>query len=152
MLETLLKTLKNWFRVRDNHDGKYSAKYTISGGRLTLPFLVSGQYFRIIGSVLNDGLYIYGDEIRDGDGKAITLSDETFDGTIWALAVPKAVVELSEEIAKWQEKYGEIVNSPYTSESYFGQYSYSKQAAGSSGGWEDVFAKRLNAYRKISED
>lgn len=155
MLEQLLKYLKNWFKVRNDVDGVYSATYTIESGGITLPFLQNGQYFRIMGSVFNDGLYIYGDDIKDGDGNVMTLHDETFYGTVWALAVPKAVVELSKEIETWQTKYADTVNSPYTSES-FGGYSYTKAGAGESGAgvssWQDVFRSKMNKWRKIRED
>lgn len=147
MLEQLLKELHNWFRIRNDVDGKYPGTYTIEGGSVALPFLQTGQYYRIIGSVFNDGLHKYGED---------DLQDETFDGTIWALGVPKAVVALAAEIETWVGKYGDAISSPYTSES-FGGYSYSKSAGGStssggSGGWQNAFASRLNPWRKISED
>lgn len=52
-------------------------------GGITLPFLQEGQYFRVVGSVFNDGLYQY--PTKD-------MIDEIFDGAVWALAVPKAVL------------------------------------------------------------
>lgn len=153
MLEQLLKYLKNWFKVRDDVNGIYADTYTVESGSIVLPFLLNGQYFRIVGSIFNDGLYIYGDTIKDGDGNDAELKDETFDGSIWALAVPKAVVELSKEIAEWQEKYGSTVASPYSSES-FGGYSYTKSASadGTAGGWESAFGTKLSQWRKIRED
>lgn len=137
MLEQILMYLNNWFVVPD---GIHPGEYSIKDGSIALPFLVSGQYFRIVGSVLNDGLHKQGDA---------DLQDEDFEGAIWALAVPPAVVALSEEIKAWADK-----NQPsaYTSES-FGGYSYSK-AAGANGqpaGWQDVFAAQLAPYRKIRE-
>lgn len=82
------------------------------------------------------------------------LQDETFDGAVWALAVPRNVVELAGEIATWQEKYKDTVESPYTSES-FGGYSYSKASGAGdstgSGGWQSAFRARLNPHRKLRE-
>lgn len=140
MLENVLKEIHNWFQ-REIIPGTY----TIQDGRITLPFLLPGQYFRIVGSVFNDGLHRYSPEME-------AMEDETFEGAVWALAVPKAVVELAGEIAAWQEKYKDTVDSPYTSES-FGGYSYSKAggADGSSGGWQSAFRARLNPYRKLRE-
>ncbi len=141
MLEQILTHLHNWFQTDIRH-----GTYTIQDGGITLPFLRSGQYFRIMGSVFNDGLHRYGPDME-------LLEDETFDGSIWALAIPKGVVELSGEIAEWQEKYGAVTASPYTSESFAG-YSYSKSGgaeAGSTGGWQGAFRGRLNPYRKIRE-
>lgn len=142
MLEQVLTHIRNWFQV-----GVYPGTYTIQDGGITLPFLRDGQYFRICGSIFNDGLHQYGPAME-------LLQDETFDGAVWALAVPKAVVELAGEIATWQEKYGAVIDSPYTSES-FGGYSYSKASgAGDStgfGGWQAAFRARLSPYRKLRE-
>lgn len=138
MLEQVLQHLNNWFLVSVNE-----GTYTIEDGGITLPSLADGQYFRIMGSVFNDGLYQY---------PAEDLTDETFDGVIWALAVPKSVIALSEEMAAWEAKNGAASSGPYQSES-FGGYSYSK-ASGKSGGvmtvW-DAFSSRLGAYKKPRE-
>ena len=142
VLEQILTHIHNWFQI-----GIYPGTYTIQGGGITLPFLRDGQYFRIMGSVFNDGLHRYGPDME-------LLEDETFDGSIWALAIPKAVIDLAGEIAAWQEKYGAVVDSPYTSES-FGGYSYSKASGAgnstSSGGWQAAFRARLTPYRKLRE-
>lgn len=136
MLETVLQNLNNWFLVPD---GVHAGEFTVQGGQLTLPFLQTGQYFRVVGSVFNDGLHQY--PVAD-------LTDETFTGSVWALAVPKAVIELAEEIDAWQTKNGDP--GPFTSES-FGGYSYSKatNASGMAVGWQDVFKSRLNDWRKL---
>nr|DAV59655.1 MAG TPA: Protein of unknown function (DUF3199) [Caudoviricetes sp.] len=136
MLETVLQNLNNWFLVPD---GVHAGEFTVQGGKLTLPFLQTGQYFRVVGSVFNDGLHQY--PVAD-------LTDETFTGSVWALAVPKAVIELAEEIDAWQTKNGDP--GPFTSES-FGGYSYSKatNASGMAVGWQDVFKSRLNDWRRI---
>ena len=81
------------------------------------------------------------------------MTNETFTGTIWALAIPKSVVELSVKIEEWQSKNGEAVASPYSSES-FGGYSYTKATDPNSGAvatWETVFRSQLNPYRQIRE-
>ncbi|NCE63731.1 hypothetical protein D1159_03840 [Pseudoflavonifractor sp. 524-17] len=142
MLEQVLTHIHNWFQV-----GIYRGTYIIQDGGITLPFLKDGQYFRITGSVFNDGLHRYGPEME-------LLQDETFDGSIWSLAIPKSVVNLAAEIAAWKEKYGAVIDSPYTSES-FGGYSYSKASGAGdstgSGGWQAAFRARLNPYRKLRE-
>lgn len=138
MLEQVLRHLNNWFLV-EIHEGTF----TVENGSIALPFLLTNQYFRICGSVFNDGLHQY---------PATDLTDEIFTGTVWALAVPKAVVTLSEDIAAWEEKNGEAVASPYQSES-FGGYSYTKRSAGNDSGtlngWQDAFRGRLNDWRKL---
>ena len=139
MLEQVLMHLKNWFLVPG---GIHEGTYTIEDGGIALPFLANGQYFRICGSVFNDGLHQY---------PASDLKAETFDGTVWALAVPQAVIDLAEEIEAWETKNGAEANGPYQSES-FGGYSYSKATDSASGGvvtWQTAFRSRLNAWRKL---
>ena len=134
MLESVLNYLHNWFMV-----AVYDGTYTIKDGSMELPFLQSGQYFRIVGSVLNDGVYEY---------PATELKDEEFNGSIWALAIPPAVLSIVEEITAWQAKNGD--SGPFTSES-FGGYSYSKatNSRGVAVGWQDTFAAQLAPYRKL---
>lgn len=137
MLEEVLASLNNWF-VADVQRGRYS----VEGGSLALD-LREGQWFVIHGSVFNDGLHRH---------PVTGLRDETFDGEVWALAVPPAVVSLSEEVAAWCEAHRGEIDSPYQSES-FGGYSYTR--AGDSGsqtgpyGWQRHFARRLNRWRKL---
>lgn len=139
MLTELCQEIRNWFEV-----SKHFGTFTISGGELTDladGSLQDGQYFRIVGSVFNDGVHKY---------PASELTDETFTGAIWAMAVPPSVVALSNEITDWQNKYAEVVSNPYQSES-FGGYSYSKSSGSGDGSlnWQGVFADKLNKYRKI---
>ncbi len=136
MLEEVLRYLQNWFVVPD---GIHTGTFAVEGGSITLPFLQPGQYFRIIGSVFNDGLYRYGPDME-------ALQDETFEGAVWALAVPKAVFNLSNEIAEWHVKNGFIVTNPYVAES-FGGYSVTYRTDIS--GWRDVFRSRLSQWRKL---
>ena len=139
MLEQVLMNIRNWFTV---DGGIHSGTFTIEGGCITLPFLANGQYFRIIGSVFNDGLHQY---------PAADLVDEEFSGAICALAIPAAVVDLADEISKWQAKNGEASTSPYQSES-FGGYSYSKATDSETGSdvtWQSAFKRQLSAWRKI---
>ena len=144
MLTELCAELKNYF-LRDREADIHYGEYTISGGSIDLPFLLDGQYFRIVGSVLNDGVYQY---------PAAGLTDEEFSGAVWAMAVPPAVIALAADIEAWNEKNAEALASPYTSES-FGGYSYTKASGSSSNGsggytWRDQFASRLAKYRRLS--
>lgn len=139
MLEQVLLHLNNWFLAPGEI---YFGTITIETGSIVLPFLKSGQYFRIIGSVFNDGLHKY---------PTVELTDETFNGTIWALAIPKAVQDLADEIETWNQKNGETAMGPYQSES-FGGYTYSKATDNHTGGsvtWEGAFRSRLNQWRKL---
>ena len=104
---------------------------------MPLDFLQDGQYFRILGSVYNDGVYQY----------PAVLTDEVFEGQIWAMRVPPAFIALLGRVVEYEAKNAE---SPYISES-FGDYSYTK-ATGESGAplpWQVAFAPELNAWRKL---
>lgn len=122
-------------------------KWTIKDGSIEpLDFLSDGQYFRIVGSVFNDGVYKYPD---------LALIDETFEGQIWPMNVPQAVLKLADEIKDWLNSADvqAAINSPYQSES-FGGYSYSKMIGtrnATATCWQDQFAARLKPYRKLRE-
>lgn len=142
MLTELCQELRNWFDL-ERHTGTFE----ITGGNLTADFLREGQYFRIMGSIFSDGVHQY---------PAADLPDETFEGAVWALAIPQTVINLSAEIDTWQTKYGGadgVATSPFASESFEG-YSYSKATFSSSGGsgaatWQTVFKSRLKVWRKM---
>lgn len=137
MLSELCAELKNYFIVET-----YTGTFTISENMIeTLPFLENEQYYNIKGSIFNDGVWRYPDE---------ELKDETFDGAIWAMAVPQDFLELAEEISRWIDSKSNQNNSPYISES-FGGYSYTKAttASGNIAGWRDIFSDRLRRYRKL---
>lgn len=142
-LDEVCGFLRNWFTVPN---GVHVGTYTVVDGTLTLPFLQSGQYYRIIGSVFNDGIHRYG----AFDDK---LAPESFHGAVWALAVPQAVISIAREIEEWNAQNAATVASPYQSES-FGGYSYSKAAPSGSGTqktltWRNVFAAKLARWRKL---
>lgn len=143
MIEQICAFIHNFFVAN-----VITGTFTISDGSIAVPGLVTGQYFRICGSRLNDGVYQYG---------MAALTDETFDGEIWDMRPPRSFVRLADEIEAWVEKYGEAVSGPYQSES-FGGYSYSlKTGTNASGGqdsnagsWQGVFKSSLNQWRKLS--
>lgn len=139
-LTELCAHLRNWF-VRLDADRR-TGTFEIAGGYIDLPWLADGQYFRIIGSVFNDGVWQY---------PTSELVDEVFDGAVWAMAVPPDVVNLAAEIEAWEKKYRDAAESPYKSES-FGGYTYTKADGDTSEGgltWQKVFRSRLNRWRKL---
>lgn len=139
MLTELCAEIRNYFLVPD---GIQTGNYTISGGSIApLDFLQEGQYFRIVGSVFNDGVYKY---------PANNLTDESFAGAVWVMAVPPSVITLAAEIKEWDESEAGK-STAFASES-FGGYSYTR-ATGRNGAvltWRDVFAHKLNQYRRMS--
>jgi hypothetical protein len=154
MLTELCQYLKNWFEL-----DQISGEVTITYGTITVvsdnlifngsaPTILPGQYIHIEGSVFNNGVFKYGEE---------SLTDETFNGTIWLMGVPQAIIDLDAEITEWRQKYESVSSpamSPFNSESFKG-YSYSKSTiSGGSGaesalGWQNVFGPRLAPWRKI---
>lgn len=156
MLQQICEYLHNYFD-RDRY-GKAvhveTGNFTVENSLASLPFLLDGQRFRIVNSILYDGVYTYHPTgfTDDDDGEAALI--QSFSGTICAMAVPPAVIALSGEIKEWVGKYGDIVNSPYQSESVIGVYSYTKANNGSYDGaaglsWQSVFGSRLEPWRKL---
>lgn len=146
MLTEICEYLRNWFC--DDSD-IIVGNIAVGDSEITVPYGViqPGQYVRIVGSVFNDGVIRYGTD---------DLTDEEFDGAVWPMRVPKAVIQLAEDIEAWQAKYGKADSkamSPFNSESFAG-YSYSKSSGGSGEvasptNWQGVFAARLSPWRKL---
>ena len=136
ILTEICAEIRNYFC-----QSKHFGEFIISGGRIApLDFLQDGQYFRIIGSVFNDGVHQY---------PASDLTDEVFHGAVWAMAVPPTLIALAAEIEEYNNSDAGKA-SPYISEN-FGGYGYTK-ATGSNGKvltWKSVFADALNRYRKL---
>lgn len=147
MLTQICQYLRNWF-VRQ----QFSGTFVVEDGEIkyadgtTLPLLPE-QYYRVIGSVFNDGVKQYCvDTLRD---------EPTFEGAVWSMAVPPDFIELVAEIEKWCGDNAQALSSPYASES-FGGYSYSLRSGGGSSGagdgalsWQGQFSARLGPWRKI---
>lgn len=132
--------IHNYFEVDE-----VSGEFTIADGSLEASFLSENQYYRIQGSVFNDGIYKY---------PSTDLTNETFTGKVTAMAVPKDVLAVLEEATQWENDNAKVLQSPLNSES-FGGYSYSKGSSSKKDGsqgqitWRDVFGDKLKAYRKI---
>ena len=98
--------------TEDTKDLRYSTT------AIRLP-LQDGQYYLVSGSIFNDGVYQY------HKGNTAPLQEETFNGVVVPLAIPKPFLSLVDEISEWQAKNGNL--GAYQSES-FGGYSYSRAA------------------------
>jgi hypothetical protein len=151
MYSQVCRELNNYFEHY-----KVFGRFEIINGSLILPQhlktekgktlrIQDDQYFRIAGSVFNDGVYQF---------PATGLHDETFDGALWLLAFPIDFVALVSDIEEWQKKNGGVDSaamSPFTSES-FGGYSYSKGSNDTGKGantWQGAFKSRLNSFRRM---
>lgn len=160
-LTELCREVKNWFER-----SRYYSSFSVANGVIDLTELVmdgsiqDGQYFRIIGSVFNDGVHKYKEPIEQGEETitdetdADVLQDETFTGIVAPMAIPKDFIAMYEEINNWLNTYSSEIEKPYQSES-FGGYSYSLKGslAGGSGEdsepWKAQFRSRLNKWRKL---
>ena len=140
MLEAILNSLHNWFLIPG---AARSGTFEVASGTLDVDFLQLNQLFRVEGSVFNDGLHRH---------PATCMQDEVFCGTVYPMAVPRAVIKLAEEIEAWCE------NNPETdkiSESFDG-YSYTRASNGQNSSnasvsrWETAFAGRLRPWKKVS--
>lgn len=133
-LEQLCRECNNFFELRDEC---IRGPFTVEGGCLELPGVADGQYVRVKGSVFSDGVHRYPIE---------GLTDETFGGCVWPMAVPAAFMALSEEVDAWKQAHQ---GGEYQSES-FGGYSYTR-ATGENGpwSWRDEFRGELDKWRKL---
>ena len=149
MLSELCGELRNWFERTT-----FIGHFRIENGVITSfddgdMELLDGQYIRIIGSILNDGVYEYHAEGIEG------LRDEVFKGTVNGLAIPKVVIDLDKEIDEWRAKYegaNGLANSLLASEDQSSNsYGYTKIASNEIGSfsWQNVFKDRLRQWRKI---
>lgn len=153
MLEQVLGAIHNFFIQSPN-----PGTYTVENGTVApLPTLAEGQRFWIVGSALNDGVYTYHQAgiTDDDETESADLKDETFSGSVCALAIPRDLIALSKEIADWNDRYSEELNKPYRSESVIGVYSYEMKGGGGSYGsgvidWQTQFADRLKRWRRVS--
>lgn len=143
MLTELCQELRNWF-VKDKRRDIITGTFTIQKGKISPTINIKeNQYFRIIGSLYNDGVHQFnGDDV---------LLDEEFEGGIWLMHIPPEVIALSREIDSWNKKYAETLDSPFTSESFGGTYSYSKRSSstGDTITWQDNFKSKLRRWAKL---
>lgn len=148
MLTEICAEIRNYF-LRDKRD-IHAGTFVVSNGSIeSLSFLQEGQYYRVVGSVFNDGVWKYGESSE-------CMKDETFTGAVWAMAVPPSVIALDSEIENWIEENKAVLSSPYQSES-FGGYSYSKNSGrtrqdgtAEAYTWKEQFASQLNRFRRVS--
>jgi len=143
MLSEIMESINNYFI---NPKQVEKGNFRIENGIINVgnDYFI-GQYIRIIGSILNDGVYLVSDNI-------LTLSgarDEAFNGIVVGLTVPQAFIKLAEEIEKY-EKSSSGIQKGFTSIS-IGSFSGSR--ASNKDGiplvWQETFRKDLDKYRRM---
>lgn len=146
-LSRICANLRNYF-IQVSQD-VYTGTYTVSDHDITpLTSLIDGQYFRVVGSVLNDGVYQYGN--TESMSK---LKDETFNGAIWAMRVPQSFLDLVADYDRLNAKVEELalVSAGFASESFDGySYTLSSGAPAELLQWKSRLDSELNQYRRIS--
>lgn len=123
------------FTIADNKISGFKGNYLV------------GQYIRLKGSILNDGVYKI-ESISNNQITVTGLNNEVFEGVIFGLSVPKDFVELSSKIDDHIKTVPKNANK--VSES-FNNYSIS-YATGSSGKvleWQTIFSDSLKDYRNV---
>jgi len=169
MLEQILAYLNNWF-VRYSYTGNVTV--SVDGAVLApseaAAILQPGRWYRILDSDFHDGVYQVpeeepeeepeeGPEEEPEEEAEVEAEEpeeeqsEAFYCTLWALGVPSGLLSIAAEMEAWQAKYGDVISSPYQSES-FGGYSYSKAGVSSSNSgtatvWTQ-FADALAPYKR----
>ena len=137
--------LKNYFT-----DSKhiFHGTYTIRDKTISAEFVQNNQYFRISGSVFNDGVYCNTPEDLE------RLRDETFTGAIWVMSVPAGFIELCDDAERFKSKITEIsaIFEGYTSESWGGYtYTLPTSAPAFIQDWQYRIKQGMNAYRRLKE-
>ncbi|MCL2565949.1 MAG: hypothetical protein FWE24_09115 [Defluviitaleaceae bacterium] len=136
----LLELIRHLNCVDELITGTARGGFKIRRGRLR-PFPSGSDklsWFHIEGSMLNDGLYIRGED---------TLKDEVFEGVVRILRIEPHLIALAKEILEFNQK-----NAPtLKSSERFGTYSYTNaaRADGKPAGWAEVFASRLRPYKRM---
>jgi hypothetical protein len=144
MLTEICAYLHNYFDY-ERHSGEISivnGVISCNGKEITLE---EGQYFALFRNRIPLGVF---NEVP---------ADKKFEGSVWLMDVPKAVLDADKWAKEWNEKYGAATseaNSVFQSES-FGGYSYSKDFGSSDnkrGGSifdNSQFNRMLAPYRKL---
>lgn len=141
MLTEICANLKNYFDY-ERHIGKIEIAdgvITCNGERIE-----TGQHFALFRDNFALGVYKAGD----------ALPDKTFDGAVWLMDIPQAVLAADTWAEEWNAKNGTAAaNGPFQSES-FGGYSYTKGSSTTGGVGSGVFDQAqmkamLAPYKKI---
>jgi len=156
MIINIMREIRRTFEVSAE-----SSEYIIENGTINLKehYLV-GEWILVQGSRLNNGIYRIGAvngtilplyTLSNGsDDENPTCADESFQGCVWRLNLPRDFIEMAEEITAWSNK-SDNVPSDVVSHSVVGLYSETR-ATGHDGlplGWKQVFGKRLGAFRRM---
>lgn len=144
MIQNVLQSINNYF-VDDycNLD-----EVTTDGLIVDQPFLfIPNQYVLVLHSRLNDGVY----KVKEVIGNNVVLDEvyelfdeKTKDMIICSLAIPREILNITNEIIAYNEKHNDNV----VSES-LGDYSVSYGSMNGDVSWITAFRKKLEPYKKV---
>jgi len=153
-IRMVVRHLRNAFEISVERGG-----FTISDGEIALSEkYIIGEWIAITGSTLNNGIYkivnVNGSLYWLGNGTddaIVCVKNEEFNGAVWRLRLPQDLIDVSKDIAEWQESpAGKPSN--VVSESVVGFYSktLATNEDGAPATWESVFSSRLHGnWRKM---
>lgn len=145
MLTEICAYLNNYFEYEKKHGTiKIEAGVISCNGEQIA--LETGQHFALFRGRIPLGVFTQGE----------TLTNKTFEGSVWLMDVPRSIEEADTWAKAWMAENGAATaagNSAYQSES-FGGYSYNKGTnakgkAGTSIFDNAQFAAMLAPYRKL---
>ena len=144
MLTEICAYLHNYFDYE-----RFNGKISIEGGNIFCDgkeiTLEEGQYFALFRKRIALGVY-----------NAVPEKDKTFEGSVWLMDVPDAILDADKWAEDWMKVNGGVEsasNSAFQSES-FGGYSYNKGTNANGKGGMSVFDnsqfyQKLAPYRKL---
>lgn len=142
MLNEVLQSINNYF-VDDYCD---MSAITLDSIIVETPSkFIEGQYVLIIGSKMNDGVYL----VSNIDGTELTLDasfdfvpETTKDMVVCSLSIPRAILSIVDEIVAYNAKNDGSVKSES-----LGDYSVS-YGGNQDASWITVFRRKLTPYKK----
>jgi hypothetical protein len=119
-------------------------EFTLKNGVIDLRGSYRDGIYVYLSGGRNDGIYMLH---KSGEEYVLENTvDDVFAGTVFALAVPPDFLELVRDIEAFIQN---MPDSGFVSER-FGEYSYTRQKE--DGSWENIFALRVNKYKKMRDE
>ena len=170
----VMQECRNYYTHTDRHGKQaiHRGTYTLADGTLKVaPLPLVGAFVRIVGSILNDGVYQVKGLTESGVITIEGTTNETFTGAICYLSPPPDFIELALRIDKFiknldainthRAENGQLPLGMLESESFEG-YSYKISSSKGGGGndarksnaikWQNEFADELGRHRRMFGD
>lgn len=157
MLNEVLEYLNNYFYKYTLGVANYTFTKDVTFTTNTLTAsdfsdtFVAGEYIKIEGTRLNDGVY----KISAVDATTITVdgtldiaieSEAEVETTLTKCYIPKDLISLIAEIKTYNTNTTDGIVSERQGER---SVTYGTSSSGGSTGWQNAFASRLSKYRKL---